>query len=196
MHMHVPKNSFLVGGSLYLLMVLVVFLTDGCKSKTSLSDVAFAPKELREEIRLLADSVKQDNYIGTEQMGRLPIAAPAYLRRQALMHKAYDAELKNLAAHPNTVVSLVAFEGLYERGDDAVPELFNQISERSDILHYIRGDISMRIPMLEYAYVYVMRYPLPNESLPTELAPSSPKYPLTEQTHSEVIQKITSLRQK
>lgn len=190
------KHSLITRFLPVLLIAILIGLTDGCKSRANLSESVYSSKEIREEIRLLVDSIKQDNYIGTEQMGRLPIAAPAYLRRRALMDKAYDAELKNLAAHPNTVVSLVAFEGLYERGDDAVPELFNQISERSDILHYIRGDISMRIPMLEYAYVYVMRYPLPGESIPTELEPSSPKYPLPEQTHSKVIQKITSLQEK
>lgn len=190
------KHSLITGFLPVLLIAILIGLTDGCKSGANLSESVYSPKEIREEIRLLVDSIKQDNYIGTEQMGRLPIAAPAYLRRQALMAKAHDAELKNLAAHPNTVVSLVAFEGLYERGDDAVPELFNQILERNDILHYIRGDISTRIPMLEYAYVYVMRYPLPGESLPSELESSQPKFTLPEQAHSEAIQKITSLRQK
>jgi hypothetical protein len=190
------KHSLITGFLPVLLIAILIGLTDGCKSGANLSESAYSPKEIREEIRLLVDSIKQDNYIGTEQMGRLPIPAPAYLRRQALMDKAYDAELKNLAAHPNTVVSLVAFEGLYERGNDAVPELFNQILERNDILHYIRGDISTRIPMLEYAYVYVMRYPLPGESTPTELEPASPKYSLSDETHTKTIQKITSLRQK
>jgi hypothetical protein len=181
-----------------LIFLLVMFLIgmglEGCKSKSNFSELTYHPNQVREEIRLLVDSVKKDNYIGTEQMGRLPIAAPAYLRRQALMRKAYDAELINLTLHPNPVVSLVAFEGLYERDEKTVPVIFERISERPDMLHYIRGDISMRIPMVEYAYVYVMRFALPGEEIPTQLEPGGPKYELSDQTHTKVVQKIAALR--
>jgi hypothetical protein len=185
----VPRNAI-------LFLVIAISTAVGCSSQGNFSKSYFDTRVISEETRLLADSISRDTYIGTEQMGRLPIPAPAYLRRQALMRNAKDAELHMLLDHPDAIVRLVAFEGLYERSDARIPDLLEKIAADGAIIQYIKGDISSQIPALEYAYVYVMRYEMPEEPAPSELTPAAPKFDLPAETRAEMVRRIAALRKQ
>ncbi len=175
-------------------LFLVIAVLGACKQQQEIAIDRYDPDKLRIEIRLLADSVADDNYIGTEQMGRMPQTAPSFLRRQKLMHNASPAELLSLTHHPNTVVKLVAFEGLTIIEHASVTEVLKRFLSREDEVHYIRGDISMRMPMLEFAYVYILHHPLPGETLPDEIPQFEAVYHIDEDLKSKVVSRILELR--
>ena len=183
------KNTFF-----YIPMLMAVLFLLACGNKKEITAQDYDPSLLRPEIVTLADEIFNDNYIGTELMGRMPQTAPAYTRRLRLMSEATPEELRVLTYHPGTIVQLVAFEGLYENGDPAVPVILDRFTSNPELIQYIKGDISQEIPMLEYAYVYVMRFTLPGESVPGHLEPAMPAFTLTDYQHQAVQGRIQKLR--
>ncbi len=175
------------------LLVAGIFI-GACGTKKEITAQAYDPALLRHEILTLADEIFNDNYIGTELMGRLPQTAPAYTRRLRLMSEATTDELLVLTHHPGTIVQLVAFEGLYEKTDPAVPLIIDRFKSNTERIQYIQGDISQEIPMLEYAYVYVMRFALPGESVPGHLTPAMPAFSLPDAQHQSVQERIQRYR--
>ncbi|NEN24634.1 hypothetical protein G3O08_14095 [Cryomorpha ignava] len=146
------------------------------------------------EVEMLVEKITADNYIGTEQIARKQEMDPAYARRLKLMRIATDDELLALTGNPNAVVSLIAFEGLYNRGNETVPAIFEGIRKRKDIIRYIRGDIAMDMPMLEYAYVYVLHYKIPDEEPPSEIEQADPKFKIAKDEQTAIIERIDGLR--
>lgn len=175
-------------------LVLLVCLSLGCKQKVEMaSGVPDAPT-LSSQVKMLSAEIAEDNYIGTEQTGRREGMDPAFARRLKLMRIATDAELLILSGDTNAVVGLTAFEGLYKRGNESVPAIFTGFMKRDDIIQYLRGDIAMQMPMLEYAYVYIMHFKIPNEPMPPEVEKAEPKFELPEEKHEQTLLNIAGLR--
>lgn len=180
--------------TVFFLFTGLLLCSSGCRSKVDVSESEKKPLNLSTEVKELVDQIISDNYIGTEQVARKPVVDPAFERRLKLMRIATDSELLALSGNPNPVVSLIAFEGLYNRGNSTVPAIFEGLRKRNDIIHYLRGDLSMEMPMLEYAYVYVLDYNIPDEEPPSEIIQSEPKFALSEEVQSAVIERIDGLR--
>jgi hypothetical protein len=175
-----------------LLFFAILFLV-ACKSKEPVQvDVA----GVRPEIEAIAQKIEKDNFIGTDQIGRMPGTSQAYARRQELMQKASNEELIQLTDDANPAVSLTAIEGLYKRSYDKLPEIMAKYAERDDYIHYLKGDISMPMPALEYAYTYIFHKPMPGESLPDELEEPYTRYQLPETLEATIIEKIQELREQ
>ena len=173
--------------------LFIVLIAAGCKPKKSIQvDVA----GVRPEIEAIAKEIEKDNFIGTEQIGRMPGTSAAYSRRQDLMQKASNEELVQLTDDANPAVSLTALEGLYRRSYKAMPELVAKYSERDDYIHYLKGDISMQMPSLEYAYSYILHKPMPGEKLPDELDEPFTRFQLPESLEASIIEKIVELRKQ
>ena len=178
----------------YLSVLLLVFTTLSCRQKVDLSESEKKPLMLSTEVEELAAEIAIDNYIGTETVGRMPDMDPAYARRLKLMRIATVDELLTLTGNPNAVVSLVAFEGLYNRDNPTVPSIFEGFIKRGESIRYLKGDVMMEIPLLEYAYVYVMNYKIPDENPPSEVEFADPKFPLSEEKQEMIVQRIDGLR--
>ena len=164
-----------------------------CKSKELMQvDVA----GVRPEIESLAKEIAQDNFIGTEQINRMPGTSEAYTRRQNLMEKASNDELVQLTDDTNPVVSLTALEGLYKRSYKEIPAIMAKYAERDDHIQYIKGDMSSQMPTLEYAYTYIFHKPMPGEDLPSELPEAFSRVQLPESLESTIISKIQELRKQ
>lgn len=174
--------------------MVILLGSSACRSKVELSDSEKKPMNISSEVKVLVDQIEADNYIGTEQVSRKQEMDPAYARRLKLMRIATDSELLALTGNPNAVVSLVAFEGLYNRENATVPAIFKGFRERKDVIQYLRGDISTELPMLEYAYVYVMHYTIPNEDPPSEIEQLEPKFQITKEDQVLIVQRIDGLR--
>src|SRR5690606_23406251 len=129
-----------------------------------------------------------------ETIARNPEMDPAYARRLKLMRIATDGELLTLTGNSSAVVSLIAFEGLYNRGNSMVPVIFEGFKKRTDNIRYLRGDIAIDIPMLEYAFVYVLHYAIPDEEPPSEIEQSPPKFEISKQEQNAIIERIDGLR--
>jgi len=185
-----PKT--IVVKSLSHLFFIAVLLI-GCKSKESLQvDVA----GVRPEIESIAKEIEKDNFIGTDQIGRMPGTSQAFARRQELMDKASNEELVQLTDDTNPAVSLTALEGLYKRSSEQIPAIMAKYAERDDFIHYIKGDISKQMPSLEYAYTYILHKPMPGESLPDELDEPYSRFQLPESLEATIIEKIIELREQ
>ena len=177
----------------YIGLILLIF-SIGCRQKVEVSEFEKKPLMLSDEVEELASEIAKDNYIGTETVGRMPQMDPAYARRLKLMGIATDDELLTLTGNPNAVVSLVAFEGLYNRENETVPAIFDGFLERSESIRYLKGDVMMEIPLLEYAYVYVMNYQIPDEEPPSEVEVADPKFTLSKEKQEVVLLRINGLR--
>jgi len=176
-------------GYLFFIAILLI----GCRSKESLQvDVA----GVRPEIESIAKEIEKDNFIGTDQIGRMPGTSQAFARRQDLMQKASNEELVQLTDDDNPAVSLTALEGLYKRSYEKIPELMAKYAERDDSIHYIKGDLSMPMPALEYAYTYILHKPMPGEKLPDELEEPFTRFQLPESLEATIIEKIRELRKQ
>ena len=180
--------------NLFFLLMVILVSSAACKSKIDISESEKVPMNISGEVTALVDKIQEDNYIGTEQVSRKPEMDPAYARRLKLMRIATDSELLALTGNTSAVVSLIAFEGLYNRENATVPAIFEGFRKRKDIIQYIRGDISMEMPMLEYAYVYVMQYTIPDEQPPSEIEQSEPKFTLAKEEQDAIIERIDGLR--
>lgn len=178
--------------SFFLLAILVVI--SGCTSNKKVPADVNIPLQLSQVVITIRNEIAKANYIGTEQTSRKPGMDPNFAERLKLMRIATDDELLTLSGDTSAVVALTAFKGLYKRGNKVVPEIFNGYMERSDIIHYIKGDLSERMPMLEYAYVNVMHYKIPNEEFPDEVEAGEPKYELSDTDQKKAILKIAELR--
>lgn len=189
------KINRLLKSSLFLLMgVGILVFSFACRQKIELSEFEKTPLLLSDEVKILASEIANDNYIGTESVSRKPGMDPAYARRHKLMRIATDSELLALTGDPNAVVSLIAFEGLYKRGNSTVPSIFEGYQKRSESINYLQGDMMMEIPLLEYAYVYVMNYQMPNEEPPSEVEFSDPKFAINKEKQKEIVERIDGLR--
>ena len=188
------REARLLNNTTFFFLISVLWCAVACKPKDEVSATDLKPVNLRSEIKALAEEIANDNYIGTEQIARKREVDSAYTRRFELMRITTDNELLALTGNPNPVVSLVAFEGLYNRGNSTVPNIFEGFKERTDMIRYIRGDLALDMPMLEYAYVHVMRYSIPDEEFPSELLPAEPKFEISKTEQSAIIQRIDGLR--
>lgn len=191
MKLRVYQNNQILTG-FFLSAILVI--CSSCNSSKKVSADVNKPIELSQEVLTLRNSIMQANYLGTEQTSRKPGMDPNFAERLKLMRIATTDELLTLSGDTNAVVALIAFEGLYKRGNKVVPVIFNGYMERSDIIHYIKGDLSERMPMLEYAYVNVMHYKIPDEEFPGEVEAAEPKYTLSDVDQKKAILKIAELR--
>lgn len=176
----------------FLFAILVVFCA--CKTNKKVPADVDKPIQLSSEIIELRNEIAKANYIGTEQTSRKPGMDPNFAERLKLMRIATDDELLTLSGDTSSVVALTAFEGLYKRGNKVVPDIFNGFMERSDIINYIKGDLFQTMPMLEYAYVNVLHYKIPNEVFPDEVEGGEPKYALSDSDQKKAILKIAELR--
>ncbi len=191
--LHKSPRLSLSSALLYIGMTMII-LTFSCRQKVEVSEFEKKPLMLSDEVEKLASEIAKDNYIGTETVGRMPEMDPAYARRLKLMRIATDDELLTLTGNPNAVVSLVAFEGLYNRENETVPAIFDGFLERSESIRYLKGDVMMEIPLLEYAYVYVMNYQIPDEEPPSEVEVADPKIVLSKEKQDEILLRIDGLR--
>ncbi len=148
-------------GSMLALM-LIVTLTF-CRSKKEMEQ---QPGSISPQIEKLAAEIEANNYIGTRYMARIQSESPAWTRRQQLMSDATSDELILLSTDPNFVVMLTAFEGLYRRQHAEVKNIFNRLTHSNEKISYIKGDIYSSMPVLEYAFIYVMGYTMPGEEQP------------------------------
>lgn len=171
-----------------------LFCTTACRPKVEISDSEKKSLNLSSEVKQLVDEISADNYIGTEQVARKPEMDPAYARRLKLMRIASDDELLALTGNPNAIVSLTAFQGLYNRGNETVPAIFKGFRKRKDVITYLRGDVAMDMPMLEYAYVYVMHYQIPDEEPPSEIEQVEPKFKIEKEEQNAIVETIDGLR--
>ncbi len=177
----------------YFPVLIVIILVVGCRPKVEISESDKTQSQISEHVQSLVDEIVQDSYIGTEQVARKQQTDPAYTRRLELMQIASDDELLALTGSKNPIIGLIAFEGLYNRGNSTVPVIFNGFKSRNDRIRYLRGDVMMEMPMLEYAYVYVMRYTIPDEEPPFD-EKTMPKYELLPKEQKAIIEKIDGLR--
>lgn len=189
--MYIYSNKQVVKIYTYILLSLIFFVS--CKSK---EPVQVDSAGIRPEIQALAEKIEADNFIGTDQIGRMPGTSQAYSRRMELMQKASNEELVLLTDDDNSAVSLTALEGLYKRSYEKLPEIMAKYAERDDYIHYLKGDISMPMPALEYAYTYIFHKPMPGETLPYELDEPFTRFQLPETLESTIIEKITKLREQ
>jgi len=175
------------------LLFIVFIALISCKAKEAVQvDLA----GVRPEIEALVNEIKADNFIGTDQIGRMPGTSQAYARRMELIQKASNEELVLLTDDDNAAVSLTAMEGLYKRSYEKLPEIMAKYVERDDYIHYLKGDISMPMPALEYAYTYVFHKPMPGETLPEEAEEPYTRFQLPETLESTIVEKITKLREQ
>jgi hypothetical protein len=111
------------------------------------------------------------------------------------MREANEAELISLVAHPSAVVWVTAMEGLYRKNvKSALDTLLPQALDENRQLHYIRGDISMHMPALEYLYSYVMGFSMPGEQLPQKPEPVQQAYSPAADWPEKAASKIDSYR--
>lgn len=180
----------------FILMVGIVLfaMALSCNRKKDVTSGKSEPVTLSPEVKTLRSAISTANYIGTEQISRKPVMDPNYANRLKLWRLASDDELLILSGDTNAVVALTAFEGLYQRGNKVVPVIFDGYLKRSDIISYLKGDIAHRMPMIEYAYVYIMHYPMPDEKLPEEVEFEEPNFALSDAKKDEAYLKITELR--
>lgn len=183
------KYYYLLGLGFISLLTLI-----GCKQNKEILSGIGEPIKLSAEVATLRSAITAANYIGTEYSSRKPNVDPNYTNRMKLMRIATDEELLTLSGDTNAVVSLTAFEGLYNRGNEIVSVIFEGYRSRSDMIMYLKGDIAMEMPMLEYAYVYVMDYKMPGEKHPAGVEMLKPKFELSDAEQTEVALKIAELR--
>jgi hypothetical protein len=153
-------NTFKPFGS--FLIIVLLFVTS-CKSKKELEQTSAG---LSAQTEKLVAEIEADNYIGTRYMARIQTESPAWARRQQLMNDASDNELILLATHANAVVMLTAFEGLHRRKHSEAKNIFTRLTYNNEKVSYIKGDIYSSMPVLEYAFVYVLGYTIPGEEQP------------------------------
>lgn len=177
---------------LFCVSIMMVFA--GCNSKSKIVESGKNPMKLSKKVEELSRQIALDNYIGTEFIARKQEVDSAYLRRQELMDIGTDDELLALTGDPNPVVSLTAFQGLYNRENPVVPTIFNGYKSRTDRIRFVQGDIMMDMPMLEYAYTHVMHYVIPNNEFFSENPEDTPKFELSEKEQKEVVLIIDGLR--
>lgn len=119
-----------------------------------------------EKTSALVSQIAEDNYIGTEIVGRGGGPSDAYKRRRQLIETTPLKELKSLAYNPNAAVSLTAFQGLCEKGAHDVPKILENVYAKENVqVHVIRGDLSFRMSTLEYAYGYILGLTLPGDEV-------------------------------
>ena len=152
--------------------------------------------QLTDNVLELSRQIALDDYIGTEMVARQQYVDSAHLRKQELIRIATDEELLDLTANPNPIVSLTAFQGLYNRGNTLVPEIFNDYKNRTDRIRFVRGDLMMDMPMLEYAYVHIMHFEIPNDEFTSETPEHNPKFELSDKDQKEVLLIIDGLRSR
>ena len=174
------------------LFVMIVFA--GCNSNHKVAESDKNPMNLSEKVEKLRQQIALDNYIGTEYIARKQDVDSAYLRKQELMLIGTNEELLALTGDPNPIVSLTAFQGLYDRGNAIVPTIFNGYKGRTDRIRFVRGDLMMELPMLEYAYVYIMNYEIPDEEFAGDSPEDKPKFELSEKEQKEAVLIIDGLR--
>jgi hypothetical protein len=110
----------------------------------------------------LVNQIADDNFIGTEIIGRGGGPSDEYKLRRELMDTASLEELKSLVNSSYPVVSLTAFQGLCERGADDVPKILKDVYAKENVqVQVIQGDVSLEMSTLEYAYGYILGLPLP-----------------------------------
>ncbi len=130
----------------------------------------------------LVKAIAEDNFVGTETVGKGGGESPAFERRQKLMATATTSQLDSLVNNENIVVSLVAFEGLASRGDESVTEKI-KIYLNNQRVEIIQGDIAHQVSALEYAYVEVLGYSMKNVTL---VPNHEPLFQLSEDTRHVV----------
>lgn len=153
---------------LCIILPLLITLCASCKSKQPGTSEAAPPQGLRGSTAALADSVVADGFLSTPSLGRIPGEAPAYTRRHKLMEVANEEELLLLTQHDHALMRVVGFEGLYRKGYPHMEALLERALDDNATVHYLRGDISMYMPALEYLYTYVLSMPMPGEELPDQ----------------------------
>jgi len=146
---------------LYLLLALPLILS-GCFSnkKASRFDASVLQPATAEMVNLL----DEDDFVGTERVAREPTVSGAYVNRMALMENASEAELLALMNHPEGEVVATAFEGLAMQQYNELKQVLLDLSEREIRVSYLAGDVLRTLPVLEYAYVYVLKYDFENPS--------------------------------
>ena len=177
-----------------LLFAFLIGVFSACNSKHKLGNSDQDTNQLSNKIENLRQQIARDNYIGTERIARQQYVDSAFLRKQEFMRIASDDELIVLASDSNAIVSLTAFQGLYSRGNSVLPTIFKGYKKRTDHIRFIRGDLMMDMPMLEYAYVYIMQYEIPDEEFPGDGPKEVPKFELSDEDQKEVVQIIGRLR--
>ena len=177
-----------------LLGAILMLVLAACNSKVKIAEADENPMKLSEKVENLRKQIALDNYLGTEFIARQQEVDSAYLRKQELMLIATDDELLALTGDPNPVVSLTAFQGLYNRSNAIVPTIFKGYKNRTDRIRFLRGDLMMDIPMLEYAYVYIMHYEIPDDEFFSDSSERTPKFELSEKDQKDVVQIIDGLR--
>lgn len=150
-----------------IFFIALIFVASGlfqCKSQKN----AFDGDSIRPGVMGLAGQIEQDDFIGTESVGKTDETSPAYHTRMALINTANEAELIQLLNHPDAEVAATAFEGLaLKNHPDLKKELLN-LSEGERFLNYIQGDIYTELSLLEYAYLYVLKYDINHPDGETE----------------------------
>ncbi|MCA1762338.1 MAG: hypothetical protein ABR574_09335 [Cryomorphaceae bacterium] len=150
-------------------VILILFLLAGagwsCSSQkqSGKSDPAISPNTSE-----LAQRIKRDNFISSENIGRDSQSSPAYKNAKQLKDAASLGELRLLTDDDNAVLSAVAFEGLFERGYDQIDEVLVKYIERDESVQVISGDVLREISLLHYAFEKVMGYRVNDPSLKPE----------------------------
>ena|SRR5690554_1071440 len=173
-------------------LILIGFTA--CKSEFKAVDADRKGIVLSKEVKELREQIAHDNYMGTVYIARKPEVDSAYLRKQTLIKIATDDELIDLTGDPNPVVSLTAFQGLYNRAHSVVPIIFNGYKSRTDHIPFVHGDLITDMPLLQYAYVYVMEYNIPDDPLIGETFEGNPKFELSQSEQEEVMKIIARIR--
>lgn len=187
-------SKYAAAAALLCIFILLVFTA--CKSESKVVDADKNVIKLSDKVEDLRRQIAHDNYMGTEFIARKQQVDSAYLRKQELMHIATDDELIDLTGDPSAVVSLTAFQGLYNRGKSVVPIIFNGYKSRIDRIRFLKGDLLMEMPMLEYAYVHILNYQMSDDEFHDENPENAPKFKLSAKEQMEVVLIIEELRSR
>lgn len=177
-----------------ILCAIIIASFQACNSKSKVADSDHNSMQITEKVLELRRLIALDDYIGTEMIARQQVVDSAHLRKQELMRIATNDELLSLAVDSNPIVGLTAFQGLYNRGNTLVPKIFNTYKSRTDRIRFVRGDLLMELSMLEYAYVYIMHYEVPDDEFFSHSPEDKPKFELSEKNQMEVVLIINGLR--
>lgn len=130
----------------------------GCKNHQIKNQSDNKMASLENNVAELVEKIKSDNYMGTPYIARSTTKDPAFLRKQKLYDIATDKQLVELANHPNPIVSLTAFQELYNRNHSSISQVFENYFTNTDFITFVKGDVVLEMSVLEYAYTQVLQY--------------------------------------
>lgn len=174
---------------IFFLVVLTIAIgLTHCKSNR----VVFNDDQIRPVVKALAEQIVKDDFVGTESVGRTGETSPAYETRMALINAATEDELVQLLRHPEGEVAATAFEGLAKKNYPNLKSELMNLTGGERFLNYIKGDIFSDLSLLEYAYLYVLKYDINDPDGVTE---ETLDQGLTSAEKAFIRNRILSLRQ-